>query len=363
MKQENEKINVTRTYLPDRGKLSKYINKVYDSGWITNNGEFCKELELRLKNYLGVRNLILVANGTLALQLAYKALDVKEKAITTPFSFVATTNSLLWERIEPVFADIDPRKWTISPEQIEKNMTPEITGIVPVHVFGNACDVEDIKRIADKNGLKVIYDAAHAFGVKYKGKSLFEWGDVSVLSFHATKLFHTIEGGAVITADDEIADKIRLFRNFGITGQESVKCVGINAKMNEFQAIMGLCVLDDIEEISEKRKKVWMSYYNKLKDIVNLQEINKKGSNNYGYFPILFKNETTAIKAQKKLNNKNIFPRRYFYPSLDTLPYVDHGPEMAVSRDVASRVLCLPMHGEITEQTIAVVCKEIESQN
>ncbi|HBN28622.1 MAG TPA: aminotransferase DegT, partial [Clostridiaceae bacterium] len=238
-------INVTKTYLPDRTKLDKYIDKIYSTAWVTNNGQLVKELTTRLEEYLGVQNLLLVTNGTLALQIAYKALGVNGQAITTPFSFVATTSSLVWEGIEPIFVDIDPETFCIDPSKIEEAITSETTAIVPVHVFGNACDVEKIENIAQKYGLKTIYDGAHSFGVKYNGESLLSYGDATILSFHATKLFHTIEGGAIIFKNKEDYERAKLMINFGIDGTDSVIELGINAKMNEFQAAMGLCVLDE----------------------------------------------------------------------------------------------------------------------
>ena len=239
-------IPVTKAYLPDRKKLTQYIDQIYENGWLTNNGPLLQKLENRLASYLGVKNLILVANGSLALQLAYKALDLRGEVVTTPFSFAATTSTLAWEGLEPKFADIDKRSFNIDPKNIEKIITDKTTAIVPVHVFGNPCEVELISDLAKKYNLKVVYDAAHAFGVTYKGQSVLKYGDISTLSFHATKIFHTIEGGAVITENDEIAKKIRSLINFGITGPDKIEGIGTNAKMNEFEAAMGHCVLDEI---------------------------------------------------------------------------------------------------------------------
>ncbi|MBU1105373.1 MAG: DegT/DnrJ/EryC1/StrS family aminotransferase [Candidatus Riflebacteria bacterium] len=343
-------INVTKAYLPDKEKLFGYINKIYESGWLTNNGQFCKQLETRLKDFLGVKNLILVSNGTLALQVAYKALNVTGSAVTTPFSFVATASSLLWEGISPVFADINPLTWNLAPENIEKAIKADTSAIVPVHVFGNPCDVEAIQKIAQKNDLKVIYDGAHAFGVKYKGESILNWGDVTTLSFHATKLFHTIEGGAIITSDDELARKIRLLINFGITGPETIECVGINCKINEFQAAMGLCVLDEMEEIATSRKKVWDYYRSNLPANLVMQQWNLHSSQNYHYYPVLFESESTLKKTQRAFNNEQIFPRRYFYPSLDSLKFSGNTSNMPLSQDISRRILCLPIFPELTTQ-------------
>jgi len=235
-------INVTKTHLPDIDRYKAYIDRIYRSGWITNNGALVQELEEKLKEYLGVRNILLVSNGTLALQICYKALGLTGEAITTPFSFVATTSSLVWEGLSPVFVDISPETLNMDPDRIEEAIRPETSCIVPVHVFGNGCDVEKIGQIAKKHHLKVVYDAAHAFGVKYNGESILNYGDVSILSFHATKFFHTIEGGAIVTGDDELYEKAKHMINFGITGPESIVGLGINGKMNEFQAAMGLCI-------------------------------------------------------------------------------------------------------------------------
>jgi dTDP-4-amino-4,6-dideoxygalactose transaminase len=337
-------INVTKVYLPNKAKYQAYIDRIYESGWLTNNGHLLKELEARLQAHLGVKHLILVANGSLALQLAYKALDLKGEVITTPFSFVATTSTLVWEGLKPVFADISPNSFNLDPEQIEQHITPNTSAIVPVHVFGNPCDIGGIQHIAQKYNLKVVYDGAHAFGVNYKGQSVFNYGDISTLSFHATKLFHTIEGGAVITNDDELAKKIRLLINFGITGPITIEGLGTNAKMNEFEAAMGLCVLDEIETITAQRKHIWQTYQTELEGLVEFQAFNAHANNNYAYAPVLFETEVQLLTAQKALNDNGVVPRRYFYPSLDTLDYLQTDQVCANSRDIASRILCLPIY-------------------
>lgn len=353
---KHEVINVTKTYLPDRTKLDKYIDKIYSTAWVTNNGQLLKELTARLEEYLGVQNLLLVANGTLALQIAYKALGVNGQAITTPFSFVATTSSLVWEGIEPIFVDIDPETFCIDPSKIEEAITPETTAIVPVHVFGNACEVEKIENIAQKYGLKTIYDGAHAFGVQYNGESLLSYGDATILSFHATKLFHTIEGGAIIFKNKEDYERAKLMINFGIDGPDSVIELGINAKMNEFQAAMGLCVLDEIDTILEQRAEIWSHYENALKDIVQLQKRNFQCTNNYSYFPVLFENEERLIEVKNTMNSAGINPRRYFYPSLDTLEYLHPQVSQTESRNIASRIMCLPLYPELrTEDADLIV--------
>jgi dTDP-4-amino-4,6-dideoxygalactose transaminase len=345
-------INVTKTYLPNKEKYKSYVDDIFERGYLTNNGPLLQKLEQRLAEHLGVKNLILVANGSLALQLAYKALDLKGEVITTPFSFAATTSTLAWEGLKPVFADINAESFNLAPENIEALINENTSAIVPVHVFGNPCDVETIQAIADKHKLKVIYDAAHAFGVEYKGQSVLNFGDISTVSFHATKLFHTIEGGTVITNDDELARKIRLLINFGITSPTTIDSVGTNAKMNEFEAAMGLCVLDEIETIKQQRKNVWETYSEKLPGLVALQKWNEHSSNNYAYAPVLFDSEVQLLKVEAKLKENQIIPRRYFYPSLDTLEYLNSKQVCKVSRDVANRILCLPIYPSLNKTQI-----------
>lgn len=357
-------IKVTKTYLPNLEKFKSYVDKIFASGWITNNGQYVEELEYRLKEYLHVNHILLLTNGTLALQVACKVLNLSGEAITTPFSFVATTSSLAWEGLKPVFVDIDPATFNIDAEQIEQAITPETSCIVPVHVFGNACAVEAIEQIARKYDLKVIYDAAHAFSVGYQGESLLNYGDCSILSFHATKIFHTIEGGALVTNSKELYERAKLMINFGIAGPESIVDLGINAKMNEFQAAMGLCVLDDLEEILHRRRQVYAHYLKALGNLETLQfqQHNSKSTENYAYFPIVFASEEILLKVMQALEVQGILPRRYFFPSLDTLPYVA-GPEMAISKSIAQRILCLPIYDsldlKIQEQIIAIIRENI----
>jgi len=340
-------INVTKTYLPSKEKYIKFIDEIYSNGWVTNNGPLVKELEKRLAEYLGVKNIVLVANGTVALEIAYRALDLKGYAITTPFSFVATTSSLVTNGIKPIFADIDPQTLNMDPSKIEELITPNTEAIVPVHVFGNGCDVEAIDNIAKKYNLKVVYDAAHAFDVQYKGESILNYGDISTLSFHATKLFHTIEGGALIISDDHLVQKARYLINFGIENAESIPGLGTNAKMNEFEAAMGLCMLDEMEELLQRRKTVYENYEKELDGLVQFQEKNINATQNYSYFPVVFENEEHLLKVQKALNEQNIYPRRYFYPSLDTLKYIEPKQYMPISRDISQKILCLPLYPEL----------------
>ncbi|CED70298.1 aminotransferase [Aliivibrio wodanis] len=345
-------INVTKTYLPSKEKYKQYVDRIYDSGWMTNNGPLVNELEKRLKEYLGVRNIVLVSNGTVALEIAYRALNITGYAITTPFSFVATTSSLVTNGISPIFCDIDECSLNMDVNKIEGCITPNTSAIVPVHVFGNSCDVEKIDDIAKKHNLKVIYDAAHAFDVKFKERSILEYGDISTLSFHATKLFHSIEGGALVFDDDKLAEKIRYLINFGIKDKESIPELGTNAKMNEFEAAMGLCVLDDIEDIKSYRKRVYKQYCSGLSGLLNLQEINVDSDVNYSYFPVIFDTEEQLLRVEAILNERDIFPRRYFYPSLDTLYYIEPRQVCSISRSISKRILCLPIYHGLPDESV-----------
>ena len=336
-------IPVTKPHLPEIGRYISYIERCYENNQLTNNGPLAQELKARLEEYLGVQNLLLVANGTLALQIAYKVLGVSGKAITTPFTFVATSSSLRWEGIEPVYADIDAQSLDLSPEKVLEAIDPEVTALVPVHVYGNPCDVEAFDRIAKEHDLKVIYDAAHAFGVRLNGKSILLWGDAATLSFHATKVFHTVEGGAIVFKRKEDYERACRLINFGYEEGEVVD-EGINAKMSEFHAAMGLCMLDEIDTIFQKREGVYYCYYEALKDHFEMPVWKEGATRNYAYFPVLFPSEDALLEAQERLNEAGIFPRRYFYPSLDTLGHDLSDKENAISRDRASRVLCLPMY-------------------
>ena len=342
-------VYVTKTYLPNKEKYMQYIDKIYESNRITNYGILVKTLEQRLCEFLGVKNVVLTSSGTAALEIAYRTLGIKGFAITTPFSFVATTSSLVTNGILPIFADINPKDFNIDPQNIKKYITKNATAIVPVHVFGNPCKVEEIESISREYNLKVIYDAAHIFGVKYNGKTILEFGDISVLSFHATKIFHTIEGGALVINDEELVQKARYLINFGIQDEEHIPELGINAKMNEFEAAMGLCMLDDIDVIIKNTKNIWELYKKELKGYVEFQKLTPNTAYNYAYFPVLFKDETQLLKVKKALNEQNIFPRRYFYPSLDTLSYIEPKQECQISRDISKRILCLPIFSELSE--------------
>ncbi|RMR03763.1 Aminotransferase, DegT/DnrJ/EryC1/StrS protein [Pseudomonas savastanoi pv. glycinea] len=341
---EASMINVTKTYLGDISKFKAYVEGIYARGWLTNHGPLLGELEERLKEYLGVKHIILTNNGTLALQVAYRALNLGGSAVTTPFSFVATSSSLQWEGIRPLFADIDPATWNISPDHIQSRIEADTTAIVGTHVFGNPCAVERIEQIALKHKLKVIYDGAHAFAVRHAGQSVLNWGDVSTLSFHATKLFHTIEGGAIITNDDEIAKRAYLLCNFGISDVDKIDSIGINAKLNEFSAAMGLCILDDIENILEERAEIAYRYTSRLENYLDLQQTEADSQLNHSYYPVALRNEQQLLRIRTALNHRDINPRRYFYPSLDTLEYLQPQVPQCESRALSERVLCLPIY-------------------
>ncbi|MFI9654537.1 DegT/DnrJ/EryC1/StrS family aminotransferase [Guyparkeria sp. GHLCS8-2] len=349
-------IPVTKPYLPNREKLDKYIDGIYDKNWLTNNGPLVQELTRRLEDYLGVENLLLVSNGTLALQIAYRALGVSDatpgaqpQAITTPFTFIATASSLKWDGVQPVFADIDSNTWCLNPANIEAAITPNTQAIVPVHVFGNACDVEAIEAIARKHDLKVIYDASHAFGVNYKGESLLKHGDAATLSFHATKLFHTGEGGAIVFKRKEDLERAKKMINFGITGPESIEELGINAKMNELQAAMGLCVLDEMEENLKARAVVWNRYERTLSHTLQVQAKPKGLDYNYAYFPVVFESEEQAVRVAATLKENGVLARRYFYPSLESVACLGAGADHPVSKEIASRILCLPIFAQLAQ--------------
>ncbi|WP_242091627.1 DegT/DnrJ/EryC1/StrS family aminotransferase [Aestuariivivens sediminicola] len=343
-------INVTKTFLPPQEEYQVILKKVWDNGWITNRGELVKVLEEELKAYLRVPNIICMTNGTLPLQIAIKALGLQGEIITTPFSYVASTSSIVWEGCEPVFVDIHPDYLTIDETKIEAAINSKTSAILVTHVFGNPCDVEGIERIAGKYGLKVIYDAAHCFGVTYKDHSIFSYGDISTCSFHATKLFHTGEGGAMVFKDDDFYNDFYYHHNFGHKGNEDFFGLGINAKMSELQAAMGLAVLPYLKSIIDARRLIVNIYNEQLQD-TNLKFLKLRNHTdwNYSYYPIIFKNEKQLLKVVSALNSVDIFPRRYFYPSLDNLPYVKN-QHCEISNRIAASILCLPLYHDITEE-------------
>lgn len=348
-------IDVTRPFLPPREEYDKYLEGIFKRNWLTNNGPLVNELELRLKKYFGLDHILYLANGTIALQIAIKALELKGEIITTPFSYVATTSSIVWEGCRPVFVDIDKDSWNINPDLIEKSITKRTSAILATHVFGNACEIDKIEAIAKKHNLKVIYDAAHCFGTKYKGKSIFEYGDISTTSFHATKLFHSIEGGAVFTRDPDLLRRMAFLRNFGHNGPNNFACVGINGKNSEFHAAMGLCNLKYVDDILLKRKEATENYHIRLKNLkVVSQRINKDCQYNYSYYPVVFETEDALLKAFKTLERHKIFGRRYFYPCLSNLNYVKKF-DTPVSEDISKRILCLPLFYDLSLEEIDMI--------
>lgn len=340
-------INVTKTFLPPLFDYTKQVKRAWSNEWLTNRGELVLELEEKLKSYLEVSNIIITNNGTIPLQIALKLLGNKGEIITTPFSYVATTASIVWESCTPVFVDIDPQYLTIDENKIEAAITAKTTAILATHVFGNPCNVSAIESIAKKYNLKVIYDAAHCFGVKFNDKSIFDYGDVSTCSFHATKLFHTGEGGAMFANDLDLRNKLFYSHNFGHNGPLEFHGLGINGKISELQAAMGLAVFPYMDNIINERQKI-VDFYNSNIDFSNVSslKIRKNTDWNYSYYPIIFKTEEELLKVQEILNNNNIFPRRYFYPSLNRVEYLK-GSEMPISESIASRIMCLPLYVDL----------------
>lgn len=349
-------INVTKTFFPPIKEYNKQVQRIWNNQWLTNRGELVIELEEKLKEYLSVSNIIIMNNGTIPIQIALKILGNNAEIITTPFSYVATTAAIVWENCTPVFVDIHPEYLTIDETKIEAAITPRTTAILATHVFGNPCHAEAIEAIAKKYKLYVIYDAAHAFGVTYLGKSIFEYGDVSTCSFHATKLFHTGEGGALFCNDTILRDKLFYSHNFGHNGPHDFHGLGINGKISELQAAMGLAVFPHMAAIIAGRKEV-VDFYNANLDFSKLSTIKLRENTqwNYSYYPVLFETEEILLQVQNELNEQQIFPRRYFYPSLNTINYVGKS-EMKVSESVASRILCLPLAHEIEINDLRKIC-------
>lgn len=345
-------INVTQTFLPPVDEYKLLIDKIWKSKWLTNRGTLVTELEDKLKKLLQVENILIMNNGTIPMQIALKLLADKGEVITTSFSYVATTSAIVWQECKPVFVDIHPEYLTIDETKIEQAITKNTRAILATHVFGNPCNIEAIESIAKKHNLKVIYDAAHCFGVSYNGKSVFNYGDVSTCSFHATKVFHTAEGGAIFTKDKELFHKLFYSHDFGHDGQLSFFGLGINAKISELQAAMGLSVLPHIEMIINERKRVVERYQQQIDTgILQQLKIRENTQWNYSYFPVIFPSEELLLKTIKAFNKQEIFPRRYFYPSLNKLNYVNNS-SMPVSESVSERILCLPLYHSLKNQEI-----------
>lgn len=351
-------IPVTKPFLPPLEEYTKKLEGIYERNWLTNDGPLVQELETKLRERLGIEHLLYVSNGTIALQIAIKALGLKGKVITTPFSYVATSSSILWEGCQPVYVDIEPEGFNIDVSKIEEAITPEVSGIIATHCFGIPCDVEAIEAIARRHDLKVIYDAAHAFGTTVNGRSIFEFGDVSTCSFHATKLFHTVEGGSVSTRDPELARRMALMRNFGHDGPEKFDGVGINGKNSEFHAAMGLVNLNYVDFILKKRRQA-IEFYCKHLDSGEVRlPLAGQLEWNCSYMPVVFDSEELVIQVKERLEANAIFPRRYFYPSLDVI-FETSKAHCANSVHTAKSVLCLPLFSGITEKEMTQVVNEI----
>jgi dTDP-4-amino-4,6-dideoxygalactose transaminase len=350
-------IPVTKPFLPPIEEYNHYIAGIWQRNWLTNNGPLVNELELKLKEYLDLPHLLFVSNGTIALQIAIRALELKGEIITTPFTYVATTSSIMWEGCKPVFVDIDSETLNIDPSKIEAAITEDTRAILATHVYGNPCDIDAIQEIARKNNLKVIYDAAHCFGTKYKGRSVFGFGDISTTSFHATKLFHTVEGGAVFTNDGTLLKKMDFLRNFGHNGPEDFVEVGINGKNSEIHAAMGLVNLKYIPDILESRKNQSLRYDNffKREDIRKIAR-NKQADFNFAYYPVILNDEETTLKVQNELEGNRVMPRRYFHPSLNTVN-IYKAKQLPISESISKRILCLPLYHTISFEEIDFVSR------
>lgn len=366
----DERILVTQSSMPPYEEYIEAIKPLWDSHWLTNMGKYHKELEGKLREYLDVPELSLMVNGHMALELAIQAFNFPEgsEVITTPFTFISTTHAIVRNRLKPVFCDVKLSDGTIDETKIEDLITEHTVAIVPVHVYGNVCNIEEIQKIADKYNLKVIYDAAHAFGVKYKGKGIGSYGDASVFSFHATKVFNTIEGGAVTFSDHKIYEKLYNLKNFGIRGEELVAEVGANAKMNEFCAIMGLCNLKYIEQTFEERRKKYDFYKEKLSDVKGIRffEKNEEATNNYAYFPILIEDDYKRSRDElyEYLKENNIYSRKYFYPlTSDQACFKNkyRNDSLDNARKLAKRILVIPFYEKIAIEEIEKIVREIRT--
>jgi len=361
-------IYVTRPFLPELTELTPYLEQIWARRYLTNSGPYHQEFEEALARHLGVEHVSVFANGTLALLTALQALRIVGEVITTPFSFVATSHVLTWNRAHPIFVDIDPETFNLDPEKIAEAITPETTAILPVHVYGTPCNVERIAEIAAEHNLRIIYDAAHAFDVKYRNQSILAFGDLSVLSFHATKVFNTFEGGAIISRSAEMKLRIDRLKNFGFVDEVTVIEPGINAKMNEFQAALGLVQLNHIADAIERRRLVHERYWTALSHCkgISLRKPSQAVKSNYAYFPILVESDYCLSRDElyNHLRENGIFARRYFYPLISDFPMYRHLPSsglsnLEVAHRVASKVLCLPIYSTLIDQDIDRICSLI----
>ena len=357
----NLTILLNQPYTPDLVQLTKYLEQIHAQGWYTNFGPLHQELTVRLEDYLDTRNLLLVSNGTVALQVAYKTMNIRH-AVTTPFSFVATASSLLWQGIETTFSDIDPNSYNLSPESVRETLrdNPDINGIIATHVYGNPCDVDAFAQIADEAKVKVIYDAAHAFGIKVNSRSVLDYGDASTLSFHATKLFHTIEGGAIVFKNKENFERAKKLINFGLDEQANITEAGINGKLNEYQCAVGLTILDNLADITAHRCDLFLAYSKALNGIVEMPLWHESANYNGSYMPINLGSEARLLKVQQALNNNHIQSRRYFSPSLDQVFQGLTKTTMVNSQKVSAGMLCLPLHFYMSLKNVLKVVEIIK---
>lgn len=364
-----EKILVTRSSMPEFNEYVNEIRDIWDTHWLTNMGEKHNHLQKLLKEYMAVDNIELLTNGHMALELTMQALELKGEVITTPFTFASTTHAIVRNGLVPVFCDINPMDFTIDVSKIKKLITKKTSAIVPVHVYGNICDVEEIERISKEYGLKIIYDAAHTFGVTYKGKGIGSFGDAACFSFHATKVFNTIEGGAVCYKDKELGDKIYDLKNFGIRGEEHVKGIGANAKMNEFQAAMGICNLRHIDEELQKRQKVVEYYRERLEGVkgIQLNPIQKAVHPNYAYFPVVINAKEFGVNRNEvfeELKAHDIYARKYFYPLTSAFECYNKRYNASLTptaMEISKNVLTLPLYADLNIENIDNICKLILS--
>lgn len=351
-------ISATKPFIPPVDQYQKMVAEIMNRGWLTNQGPCVMELEEKLKKILNVDYLLLVTNGTIAIQLALKALKIQGEVITTPYSYVATTSSLLWENCIPRFCDIDSDTFNMEPAKLGGLLTKQTKAILATNVYGYPCQMEAIQDFADKHELKVIYDSAHCFGTNLNGKSILSFGDVSTISFHATKLFHTVEGGAIVCQSKEIYEQLILLRNFGHTSPTTFGSMGINAKMNEFSAAMGLLNLNYMDDIMLRRKAQWDLYEILLTEI-GLQGASYKLDFNKAYFPLVLKSEEFLLRVLAEMEKENIHLRRYFYPSLNELDFLPIYDACPISEDISRRVICLPLYHELTEADMRFIIQKL----
>ncbi|MDC0435464.1 DegT/DnrJ/EryC1/StrS family aminotransferase [bacterium] len=361
-------IYVAKPPVPERHRLEYYLDQVYDSRQLTNNGPLVQLFTERLGQFLGIKNLLLVSNGTLALQIALAALGIKKhgaNVVTTPFSFVATTSSIVWESLQPRFADIDAKSLCLDPVKLSAVIDKNTRAVLPVHVYGNACDIDAIESVAYRAGLRTLYDGSHCFGVRFKGKSILECGDASTLSLHATKLFHCVEGGLITFRETKDLERARKMINFGYD-KGQISCLGINAKMSELHAAFGLAMLDEVNILLEGRQRVWERYQKSFEHCVQLPRFHADATQNFSYFAIVLSDEATADRIEARCKSIGVIIRRYFSPSLNELAYIDHVQSCPVSESLSRRTVCLPVYGELAkddqDRIISMVKLELTSE-